>query len=154
MVEGWDPELINPASLDVRIGNHLMIEVVGCEHFVEIDISECTKDRPYRLLPGEFCLAATQEVFNIPRNLCAEFALKSSRGREGYQHMLSAWIDPGFTGSALTLELKNARKQWDLPIYPGLKIGQIIFMKMHPPLRDYSKTGRYNGDLKVTGSKG
>jgi dCTP deaminase len=81
--------------------------------------------------------------------------LKSSRAREGYNHALSAWIDPGYCNSKLTLELVNVRRHYDLPLYPGLKIGQIVFMRMSEvPVNSYSKTGRYNGDSTVQGSKG
>jgi dCTP deaminase len=107
------------------------------------------------LLPNEFCLAETIETFNLPRFIAAQFVLKSSRAREGYEHMLAGFCDPGWHGSKLTLELKNARRFHDLPLYPGLKIGQMVFRKMcTSPLRDYSETGRYNLDRSVAASKG
>jgi dCTP deaminase len=155
MIEGYSDDLINPASLDVRLGSHLMIEVADTKDFINVDISHRTEKNPYRLMPGEFCLAETEEIFNIPDSLSAQFALKSSRAREGYENLLGCWIDPGYSGSRLTLELVNARRHWDLPLYPGMKIGQIVFFKMSSiPLNSYSKVGRYNGDLKVSASKG
>ena len=154
MIEGYSDDLINPASLDVRLGSHLMIEVADTKDFVNVDISHRTEKNPYRLMPGEFCLAETEEIFNIPDSISAQFALKSSRAREGYENLLAGWVDPGYSGR-LTLELVNARRHWDLPLYPGMKIGQIVFFKMSSiPLNSYSKVGRYNGDLKVTASKG
>jgi dCTP deaminase len=132
-----------------------MIEVADTKDFVNVDISHRTEKNPYRLMPGEFCLAETEEIFNIPDSLSAQFALKSSRAREGYENLLGCWIDPGYSGSRLTLELVNARRHWDLPLYSGMKIGQIVFFKMSSiPLNSYSKVGRYNGDLKVSASKG
>ena len=106
--------------------------------------------------PGEFVLAETHETFKkIPDHICAQFALKSSRAREGYENLLAGWIDPGFCSSKLTLELVNVRRHCDLSLYPGLKIGQIIFMRMSEvPINSYLKTGRYNGDATVQGSKG
>jgi len=155
IVEPFDPELLNPASIDVRLGNHLMIEVADRRELVEIDISKRTAEHPYWLLPDEFCLAETIETFNLPRFISAQFVLKSSRAREGYQHLLAGFCDPGWHGSKLTLELKNARRFHDLPLYPGLKIGQMVFRKMcTSPLKDYSETGRYNKDVKVTASRG
>ena len=155
IVEPFDPELLNPASIDVRLGNHLMIEVADQRELVEIDISERTAEHPYWLLPNEFCLAETIETFNLPPFISAQFVLKSSRAREGYQHLLAGFCDPGWHGSKLTLELKNARRFHDLPLYPGLKIGQMVFRKMcTSPLKDYSETGRYNKDVKVTASRG
>ena len=155
MIEGYAEDLINPASLDVRLGGRLMIEVADTKDFVNVDISHRTSKNPYRLMPGEFCLAETEEIFNIPDSISAQFVLKSSRAREGYENLLAGWIDPGFSGSRLTLELVNARRHWDLPLYPGMKIGQIVFFKMSSiPINSYSKVGRYNGDLRVNASKG
>ena len=155
MIEGYAQDLINPASLDVRLGGRLMIEVADTKDFVNVDISHRTDKNPYRLMPGEFCLAETEEIFNIPDSISAQFVLKSSRAREGYENLLAGWIDPGFSGSRLTLELVNARRHWDLPLYPGMKIGQIVFFKMSSiPINSYSKVGRYNGDLRVSASKG
>ena len=155
IVEPFDPELLNPASIDVRLGNRLMIEVADERELIEIDISKRTAEHPYWLLPNEFCLAETIETFNLPRFISAQFVLKSSRAREGYQHLLAGFCDPGWHGSKLTLELKNARRFHDLPLYPGLKIGQMVFRKMcTSPLKDYSETGRYNKDVKVTASRG
>jgi len=155
MIEGYAEDLINPASLDVRLGGRLMIEVADTKDFVNVDISHRTSKNPYRLMPGEFCLAETEEIFNIPDSISAQFVLKSSRAREGYENLLAGWIDPGFSGSRLTLELVNARRHWDLPLYPGMKIGQIVFFGMSSiPINSYSKVGRYNGDLRVNASKG
>jgi len=158
MIEGYAQDLINPASLDVRLGGRLMIEVADTKDFVNVDISHRTSKNPYRLMPGEFCLAETEEIFHIPDTLSAQFVLKSSRAREGYENLLAGWIDPGFgltKGSRLTLELVNARRHWDLPLYPGMKIGQIVFFKMSSiPINSYSKVGRYNGDLKVQATRG
>jgi len=155
MIEGYAQDLINPASLDVRLGGRLMIEVADTKDFVNVDISHRTDKNPYRLMPGEFCLAETEEIFNIPDSISAQFVLKSSRAREGYENLLAGWIDPGFSGSRLTLELVNARRHWDLPLYPGMKIGQIVFFGMSSiPINSYSKVGRYNGDLRVNASKG
>lgn len=150
----FDEELLNPASLDVVLGDHLMIEDPVNVDLRKIDISCFTPDEPYWLRPGEFVLAETKETFNIPNKVSGQFALKSSRARAGYSHMLAGWIDPGWHGSKLTLELQNARKMHALPLYPGLKIGQIIFYWMSSePNKSYAETGHYNNDTSVSASK-
>lgn len=155
MVQPFNNELLNPASLDVVLGGKIMIEVADQHDLIEMDISDRHKDDPYLMKPGEFCLAETKEVFNIPERISAQFVLKSSRAREGYENLLAGWCDPGWNGSKLTLELVNARRHHAIPLYPDLKIGQIVFFRMSQiPLNHYGKTGRYNGDLGVTGSKG
>ena len=119
-----------------------------------VSLAGYTPQEPYWLRPGEFVLAETKETFYLPEDISGQFALKSSRAREGYSHMLAGWCDPGWHGSKLTLELQNARKMHSLPLYPDLKIGQIIFFKMNAtPIKSYAEVGHYNNDQKVSGSK-
>jgi dCTP deaminase len=155
MVWPFDESLVNPASLDVRLGPNLLIESAERPQLLPYPLAGHSEANPYQLVPGQFVLAETLEMFNVPRHLAAEFKLKSSRGREGLDHALAAWIDTGFNGSVLTLELRNNRQLWPVPIWPGMKIGQIIFHRLDAmPQRCYGETGRYNGDTTVMGSKG
>ena len=150
MVVPFDEELLNPASLDLRLGDHLMVENLCDPELLRIDISHRTEDDPFMLQPGEFCLAETREIFNLPADLCAQFVLKSSRGREGYNNVLAGFCDPSWHGSRLTLELKNERLHHWLPLYPGLKIGQMVFHAMsNVPMHSYRETGHYNNHLTV-----
>jgi dCTP deaminase len=155
MVVPFDPNLINPASLDVLLGDRLMIEVPETPELQIHGIHGHTAEDPYLLQPGEFCLAETREIFNLPDSVAAQFVLKSSRAREGLEHLLAGWCDPGWHGSRLTLELSNARRMHPVAIWPGMKIGQMVFHRMEAiPHRSYAVTGRYNGDEGVTASKG
>jgi dCTP deaminase len=152
-IQGYEPALINPASLDVRLGSLIMIESAVSPEMVPLSIEKATAERPYELVPGQFALAETMEVFNLPEFVAAQFALKSSRAREGLGHMLAGWIDPGFCGSRLTLELKNERQLHRIPLWPGMKIGQIVFHKMSArPLVSYREVGNYNHKEHVTPS--
>lgn len=155
MVTPFDEALLNPASLDLRLGTNLMVEVSHTPELQLLDISHCTKQQPYYLAPGEFVLAETLETFSIPDDIAGQFVLKSSRGREGFSHALCGYCDPGWNRSKLTLELHSLRQHHSLALYPGLKIGQMIFTRMAgTPNRTYAETGRYNNDVRVTGSRG
>lgn len=151
LVEPFDPEMINPASIDVTLGPTLLREGgSGEERWVEVDI----RNGVYSLAPGEFVLAATQEFVRVPNNLEAVFNLKSSRGREGYEHLLAGYIDPGFHGR-VTLELVNVNRYHRLPLEHGMRIGQLRFAKLDEiPMRSYAVTGRYQNDKGVQVSKG
>lgn len=154
LIEPYEPEQQGPASYDVRLGPKILVEqritFFGCQEWREVDISSVD----YMLAPGEFVLGHTLEYIRVPANLECIFQLKSSRGREGYEHALAGYIDPGFCGQ-VTLELTNLRRFLHLPLRAGLLIGQLRFAKMdEPPHRPYSLTGRYNGDLGVQCSKG
>jgi len=141
--------MINPASIDVTLGDEILVEN---DHgsFTPFDI----KDETFYMPPGAFVLAHTAEFIRVPNRLECVFQLKSSRGREGYEHALAGYIDPGFHGR-VTLELSNLRRFKELPLRAGMRIGQLRFSKLDAlPTRPYSVTGRYHGDTGVQESKG
>jgi len=149
LVEPFDPDLINPASIDVTLGSEILVENDHGD-FTPISI----ENNEFYMPPGAFVLAATAEYIRVPNNLEAVFQLKSSRGREGYEHALAGYIDPGFHGR-VTLELSNIRRFKELPLRAGMRIGQLRFAKVDAiPMRPYSLTGRYQGDEGVQISKG
>lgn len=154
LVTPYDPELVNPASLDVRLGCDLLVEVDEWPMMIPVDIGGHTQDVPYFLQPHEFVLGCTEETFYFPSDIAGQFALKSSRARSGIEHLMAGYCDPGWRGSKLTLELQNARSKHPVPIWPGMRIGQIVFHRMsQTPAVDYSITGHYNNDKTVKASK-
>ena len=149
LVEPFCPDMVNPASIDVTLGDTILVEN---DHgsFTSFNI----KDETFYMPPGAFVLAHTAEFVRIPSNLECVFQLKSSRGREGYEHALAGYIDPGFHGR-VTLELSNLRRFKELPLRAGMRIGQLRFSKLDEiPMRPYSVTGRYHGAEGVEESKG
>ena len=149
LVEPFSPEMVNPASIDVTLGETILVEN-DAGNFTPVNI----KDEFFYMPPGAFVLAHTAELVRIPGNLECTFQLKSSRGREGYEHALAGYIDPGFTGQ-ITLELANLRRFKQLPLIAGMRIGQLRFSKLDDiPMRSYAATGRYNNAVGVEESKG
>ena len=154
MIIPFDAALVNPASLDVRLGDTLLIESAEGPELAPYPLHQHTQENPYLLRPGQFVLAHTIETFNLPDNIAAQFMLKSSRAREGIEHLLAGYADPGFHG-VMTLELVNSRQLHPVALWPGMKIGQMVFHQMAGiPQRSYAVTGRYNGDATVQGSRG
>lgn len=150
MISPFDPTLLNSHSIDVRIGDRAKIE--DGEYLKDIKLDWYDKDNPYKVRPNQFFLSCTLELVDIPSNIAAEFRLKSTRAREGWVHALAVWIDGGFNGS-ITLELGNARQHKSLPIYSGMKIGQLIFHETEIPDVSYAEVGRYNGYTTVQEAK-
>ena len=77
-------------------------------------------------------LGSTSERVGLPTDLVGRLEGKSSLGRLGLLiHSTAGFVDAGWDGQ-LTLELSNVA---NLPItlYPGMKIGQISFMRMTTP---------------------
>lgn len=155
MVAPFDPQMVNPASLDVRLGKTLLIESAVSPEWVTLDISDCTAETPYLLAPGQFVLAETLELFYMPLDLTVDFKLKSSRAREGLEHAKAGFGDPGWVGSKLTMELRNNRQLWPVKLWPGLRIGQMVFTRNEDgatPKRSYAQTGHYNNQPYVAPS--
>lgn len=157
---------ISGSSIDITLGNSILIEKNDIHKPSEI-IDLKAKDslamqefeltpRGYMLRPGQFILANSAEIFNLPNNIAAEYKLKSSLARSGLQHLLAGWCDPGWNNSTLTLELKNVSQFHNLLLKPGMKIGQMVFWKCDPvpDSESYAAKGQYNNQDKATENKG
>ena len=163
-----DVENVNSSSIDITLGEELLIEVMPMDNrdaVVDItsdDQSLTTmkwigaKGEPYIMAPGECVLASSAETFNLPNTISAEYKLKSSMARNFLEHLNAGWCDAGWNGSKLTLELKNMCQHHALIIRPGMKIGQVVFFshKSVPSEKSYAVRGQYNGDQSVQKSKG
>ena len=156
-----DPKDINAASIDIHLGKTILWEdeQIGHVDFSKrepVAFNEYIMDADGWILePGDFILAQSVEVFNLPNWLSAEYKLKSSMARIGLEHMNAGWCDAGWNGSVLTLELKNMCNHHSIRIRPGDAIGQMIFFRHDPVASEasYATKGRYNGDTSVSGIK-
>lgn len=156
-----DPKDINAASIDIHLGKTILWEdeQIGHVDFSKRDpvaFNEYVMDEDgWVLEPGDFILAQSVEVFNLPNWLSAEYKLKSSMARIGLEHMNAGWCDAGWNGSVLTLEFKNMCNHHSIRIRPGDAIGQMIFFRHEPVASEasYASKGRYNGDTSVSGIK-
>lgn len=155
LVEPFDPEMVNPASIDVTLGSQIFVEGRVCGPAkTRVRWIEHTIEDTFELFPGQFILAHTREYVRIPNYLESIFQLKSSRGREGLNHMLAGYIDPGFCGQ-ITLELQNINQRHSIFLTEGMRIGQLRFQTLDDiPLRTYAVTGRYHKDKGAVPSKG
>ena len=148
LIQPYDESLINPSSIDLRLGSKILLDTP--EGFKEYDISPHTKENPFKLQPLDFCLAHTLETIKVPNNHTTWLHLKSSRAREGLSHALAGWIENGYKG-VVTLELFNMRKNNTIDLYQGLKICQLIVSKTESPDKGYN--GKYQGAKTVESSK-
>ena len=96
-----EPEQIQPASVDIRLGNTFSIVedsstgVITLENEIKYKTIETDT---YVLLPGQFVLATTMEYFELPDDLTAFVEGRSSLGRMGLFIQNAGWVDPGFKG--------------------------------------------------------
>lgn len=146
----YEKALINPSSIDVRIGNTVLVEKENEEDLIEYDLTNYSESYPFILKPGHFLLVATLETINLPLNCAGEIKLKSSIARRGVSHALAGWIDNGYSG-IITLELHNISRFQKFKLYPGLRIGQLKVYDTLFPEKGYN--GKYQNADKVLQAK-
>lgn len=130
-----DYDCVNPASVDLHIDRH----------FVDLLTNSPFEANRIDFEPPMAILATTAEVVAIPPDAAAAVYLKSSRAREGLDHALAGWIDPGFIGQ-ITLELHAHRP---LVLTAGQRVVQIVLMSLTAPaLKPYA--GRYQNQRGPT----
>jgi dCTP deaminase len=162
VIDPFDPELIQPSSIDVRVDRQFRVFHNSRYAYIDVrkqmdDLTEAVTvqgDRPFILHPGEFVLGQTLEKVTLPDDLVARLEGKSSLGRLGLLiHSTAGFVDSGFSGN-LTLELSNVANL-PITIYHGMPIGQISFMRMDGPVENpYGSRGnKYQGQTEPTASR-
>jgi dCTP deaminase len=164
VVRPWEPELVQPASIDLRLGDSF--RVFHNHRVSAIDLREppqglteevvANPDDGFVIHPGEFCLGRTAEWVELPGDVVARIEGKSSLGRLGLiVHATAGFIDPGWRGT-LTLELNNLTRV-PIKLYPGLLIAQLSFMALDAPAeRPYGSEAlgsHYQGQVAATESR-
>jgi len=159
-VEPFDRTLIQPNSLDIRLGNHFVwyrsgdavidpYETDSISAGVDEERSEYV-DVP----PGRFLLAETLECLGLPDDIVATIEGKSSIARLGIAlHQTGGWIDAGFRGT-ITLEISNANQR-PVRLYAGMPIGQLVFYTTEKALNPYfmKKDAKYVNQRDATLSR-
>lgn len=164
VIEPLDPACIQPASVDIHLGNRFRVFRNTRRPYIDVrldmeDLTELVEQadsEPFILHPGEFVLGVTLESVSLPDDIVARLEGKSSLGRLGLLiHSTAGFVDPGWRGH-LTLELSNVAR---LPItlFAGMRIGQVSFLRLSSPAeRIYGGAGlgsKYQGDDGPTPSR-
>ena len=162
-IDPYDPELMQPSSLDVRVDRYFRVFRNSRYPYIDVkaeqeELTELVEvdDEAFILHPGEFVLGSTLERVRLPDDLVARLEGKSSLGRLGLLiHSTAGFIDPGWDGH-VTLELSNVANL-PITIYYGMKIGQVSFMQLSEPASaPYGSSGlgsKYQGQRGPTPSR-
>ena len=163
-VTPFDATCVNPASLDLRLGDLIRephpvwLDMTREEMRESIELSEID-DFPkwgeakrfdkFWLFPGEFVLCHSLELVRIPDNCMSLLFSKSSTGRTGLEHLHAGLGDSSFNGQWV-FELHNVAP-WPIKLEAGKRYMQMTILQMaDAPLLGYDKTGRYNGQSGPT----
>ena len=156
LIDPFDPSLIQPNSIDVRLGNTDCRYVSpGYSNTInpanEAPRSVSRQVDKVVIKPGEFVLVETIEYVKLPSNVYGIIMGKSSTGRLGIDVENAGLVDSGFEGT-LTLELYNKTRSHTYVLLPGFPIAQILFYSCDEVETPYSerKSARYLGQRGAT----
>ncbi|CAN5520933.1 dCTP deaminase [soil metagenome] len=155
---------MQPSSVDLRVDRYFRVFRNDTTPYIDpkrpqedlTELVEVDDDGSFILHPGEFVLGSTLERVALGDDLVARLEGKSSLGRLGLLiHSTAGFVDAGWDGH-LTLELSNVANL-PIAIYPGMKIGQISFLRMTSPAElpygsDAAKS-KYKGQQGPTPSR-
>lgn len=148
----FDKGFLGPDSLDIRLGNEVLISKTTGKTIDPNKPENFFESRKingsFTLEPGQFVLGTTSERISLSESVSAQIEGRSSLGRLGIMvHMTAGIIHAGFGAkqpSALTLEIYSVNPN-SVFLHAGMKIAQLSFFKLN---RKASKGYDY-----ITGSK-
>jgi dCTP deaminase len=164
VIEPLDEAAIQPSSVDLHVDRYFRVFRNDTTPFIDpkqsqedlTELVEVDGGGAFILHPGEFVLGSTLERVAIGSDLVARLEGKSSLGRLGLLiHSTAGFVDSGWNGN-LTLELSNVANL-PIAIYPGMKIGQISFLRMttaaENPYGSKATDSKYQGQRGPTPSR-
>lgn len=152
IIEPFTLSHVQPASIDLRIGNHFMIIDEYSTPFISLEKPASYKEVCQETIiipPQGFVLGTTIEYINLPNDMTAFVEGRSSIGRLGLFIQNAGWVDPGFKGH-LTLELYNANRI-PIELKAGRRVCQLVLA--HLDQKGMSYMGKYNCQDRATGSR-
>jgi dCTP deaminase len=164
VIEPLGENAIQPSSVDLHVDRLFRVFRNDTTPFIDpkqpqedlTELVEVDADGAFILHPGEFVLGSTLERVALGPDLVARLEGKSSLGRLGLLiHSTAGFVDAGWDGH-LTLELSNVANL-PIAIYPGMKIGQISFLRMsteaEKPYGGTATDSKYQGQRGPTPSR-
>lgn len=158
-VTPFDAACVNPASLDLRLGNKIRFPRRKWELKRNTPIT--MKTPPEELWDNEIefdtiiipahgvALCCSLEYIVMPPDASGTLMSKSSTGRRLFEHLHSGFFEPSFHGQS-TFEFINDGP-WDMQLYVGDRLVQLKLEQMcEQPRTSYAVTGHYNGQRGAT----
>ena len=146
---------INQIGIDCRLSNQFII--FKTQNIESYDIKKFIDNPQYSrkyqkevvipfgesfiLHPQTMVLSSTFEFISLPNDIEASIEGRSSWARTGLMIATAVYVDPGFKG-CITLELSNLSNV-PLKLFPGMRIGQIVFGKTSSPSKYIDRKYQY-----------
>ncbi|MEF2096746.1 dCTP deaminase [Bacillus sp. CFBP9009] len=152
IIEPLKQSQLQPASIDLRLGNHFLTIDEYSTPLISLDKPAAYKEiyKDHIIIPPHaFVIGTTMEVIKLPNNMSAFVEGRSSIGRLGLFIQNAGWVNPGFEGH-ITLELYNANRV-PIELKAGRRICQVVLASLDQETTSY--IGKYYGQIKATESQ-
>lgn len=160
-IEPCDPDMIKPASIDLRLGDKIRFPqkrwaTKSCEPITmqtspdELWGDEITITDDGIVIPaGGVVLCCSLEYITMPPDASGTLMSRSGTGRRLFEHLHSGFFEPDFHGQA-TFEFVNDGP-WNMRLFVGDALVQLKLEQMiEVPETSYLWTGKYNGQRGAT----
>lgn len=141
-IEPWTKESLQPASVDVRLGNvfyrfqdNLFLQTMDVRdtNFREKMLRFEAKNGSVEIYPQQLLLGSVQEKVSLSNCVVARIEGKSSLARLGLTiHATGGFIDPGNQNLNITLEIVN-HSPMKIRLHVGMWIAQLAFSSLDTP---------------------
>ena len=121
LIKPYDKKRIKYASYDLSIGEEYRITS-------EEKVREIGENGVIEIPPNDLCYILTDEILNIPADMCAFIFPRQTRVLEGVLMYPQPPIDPGFKGKLYVL-LHNLSNQ-KIRMRSGEHLATIVFLKL------------------------
>jgi dCTP deaminase len=162
-VDPFDPMLIRPAALSLRLGHKAyslassgVVDTADPATYPELLPRKLDERGRLRVDPDEVLLAPTLERIGLSTGLAGLLDGTSSYARLGINVVLSGQVSPGFgrtTPAVLTLEIVNHLRHPVL-LRPGARICNLMLLPCNGSAVPYDELPfSYGGDQAVSASR-
>jgi dCTP deaminase len=164
-VTPFDPAMIRPAALGVRLGMEAWVlradgpvDVADASTHPALEPRELDGQGRLRVEPGEVVLAPTLERVALASSLVGLIDGTSSYARLGISVVLCHQVSPGYgtgteDGAILTLEIMS-RLAHAVYLRPRMRIGNLMLIRCAPARKPYPQMhANYSSDTFVRASR-
>lgn len=132
-----DPEMINGASYDLRLGD---------EYYYDGKIQKLSDEKPFLTIePYDYAIVSCKETAWIPRDIIAKFGLTVGLFCQGVILSNGPQIDPGFRGTLFCLLFNTSNRA--IHLKRGKHYATIEFNKLIGYAEPYE--GKYQGKERI-----
>lgn len=137
LLRNADPEMINGASYDLRLGD---------EYYYDGKIQKLSDEKPFLTIePYDYAIVSCKETAWIPRDVIAKFGLTVGLFCQGVILSNGPQIDPGFRGTLFCLLFNTSNRAVHLK--RGKHYATIEFNKLIGYAEPYE--GKYQGKERI-----